>query len=140
MRYRYSIRLFLGLGELALARGDTALAREHAARGLDQATRTGSRKNLVKAWRLAGEIATRERRWDEAEAALRRALAFADAIANPPQLWKTHAALGRLHAARGRRDAAESAHARAREVVERVRASLVDPDLRRSLRDPVSEA
>src|SRR6185436_959745 len=45
MRFRYSIRLFLGLGEVALARGETALAREHAARGLDLATRTGSRKN-----------------------------------------------------------------------------------------------
>ena len=67
MRFRYSIRLFVGLGEVALLRGETALAREHAARGLDQATRTGSRKNLLKAWRLTGEIATRERRWDEAE-------------------------------------------------------------------------
>ena len=54
MRFRYSIRLFLDLGEVALARGETTLAREHATRGLDLATRTGSRKNLLKAWRLTG--------------------------------------------------------------------------------------
>jgi uncharacterized protein HemY len=118
---------------VALLRGETALAREHAARGLDQATRTGSRKNLLKAWRLTGEIATRERRWDEAEASLRQALGFAEAIANPPQLWKTHAALARLHEARGQADAARAAR-------ERVRATLAHPDLRRSLRDPVLDA
>jgi tetratricopeptide (TPR) repeat protein len=140
MRYRYSIRLFVSLGELALARGQTAVAREHTARALDQATRTGSRKNLVKAWRLTGEIAARERRWEDAEAALRHALAFAEAIGNPPQLWKTHAAIGCLHALRGNRDAADRARARARAVVERVRAVLADPGLRRSLPDPVREA
>jgi tetratricopeptide (TPR) repeat protein len=139
MRYRYSIRLFVSLGELALARGQTTVAREHAARGLDQATRTGSRKNLVKAWRLTGEIAARERRWDDAETALRHALAFAEAIGNPPQLWKTHAAIARFHALRGSRDAADGARARARDVVERVRSALVDPALRRSLADPVRE-
>lgn len=99
-----------------------------------------TRKNLVKAWRLTGEIATRARQWDDAEAALSRALGFADAIANPPQLWQTHAALGRLHSARGQKDAAARAYARARELVDRVRATLADPDLRRSLRDPIREA
>ena len=139
MRFRYSIRLFVGLGELALRRGETALAREHAARGLDQATRTGSRKNLLKAWRLTGEIATEERRWEDAEAALRQALGFAEAIANPPQLWRTHAAVARFHEARGQADGARAARARARAVVEQVRATLVHPDLRRSLRDSVLE-
>jgi predicted ATPase len=137
MRFRYSIRLFVGLGEVALLRGETALAREHAARGLDQATRTGSRKNLLKAWRLTGEIATQERRWEDAEAALRQALGFAGAIANPPPLWRTHAAVARFHEARGQADAARAARARARAVVEQVRATLVHPDLRRSLRDSV---
>jgi tetratricopeptide (TPR) repeat protein len=140
MRFRYSIRLFVGLGEVALRRGETAVAREHAAQGLDLATRTGSRKNLLKAWRLSGEIATRERRWDDAEAALRQALGFAEAIANPPQLWRTHAAVARFHEARGQADAARAARARARAVVEQVRATLVHPDLRRSLRDPVLDA
>jgi hypothetical protein len=135
MRFRYSIRLFVGLGEVALRRGETALAREHAAQGRDLATRTGSRKNLVKAWRLSGEIATDERRWEEAEAALRQALGFAEAIASPPQLWRTHAAIAHFHAARRRADAA-----RARAVVDRVRETFAHPDLRRSLREPVLDA
>ena len=64
MRFRYSIRMFAGMGELALARGDLCAARRHSAECLELATRTGSRKNLVKGWRLAGEIARAERDWD----------------------------------------------------------------------------
>ena len=67
MRYRYSIRMFAGMGELALARGDLAAARRHSAECLELATRTNSRKNLVKGWRLAGDIARVERDWDTAE-------------------------------------------------------------------------
>jgi len=130
MRFRYSIRLQSSLGELALARGDLARAREHADRCLDAATRTTSRKNLVKGWRLAGEIATAARRWDEAETALRQALAIAEGIGNPPQLWQTHAALARLHAARGRSDEAHAARAATRAVLERTKAALPDEALR----------
>lgn len=43
MRWRYSIHLFASLGELALARGDVAQAREHADECLERATRTRSR-------------------------------------------------------------------------------------------------
>ena len=97
MRWRYSIHLFASLAELELARGDLAKARELADHCLELATRTNSRKYLVKAWRLKGEIALARRQWDEGEAALRQAMHIARAIASPTQLWKTHLAVGRLH-------------------------------------------
>lgn len=105
----------------------------HAGHALSLATRTGARKNLVKARRLAGAIAMAERRWDEAEASLAEALALAEAIANPPQLWKAHAALAALHRARGRSEAAALARRRARNTVEAVHGVLTDPHLRDSL-------
>ena len=58
------------------------------------ATRTGSRKNLVKGWRLAGDIARAERDWDSAEGQL-RTLDLAASLGNPVQQWKTEMALGR---------------------------------------------
>ena len=61
MRFRYSIRMFAGLGSLALARGDLAAARLHSAECLALATRTNARKNLVRGWRLASDIARAER-------------------------------------------------------------------------------
>jgi DNA-binding NtrC family response regulator/tetratricopeptide (TPR) repeat protein len=132
MKFRYTIRLAASQGELALARGDLAAARAHADRCLELATRYRARKNLVKGWRLHGEIATAARAWDAAEQALLRARDLADAIGNPPQQWRTHAALARLHAARGRADAARAAAAGI-EVLDRVAAGLTDPALRASL-------
>ena len=98
MRFRYSIRLSASLGELALAQGDLDQARRHAERCLELAARTNARKNLVKGWRLAGEVACAARRWDDAEHALGEARAIAEAIGNPTQLWRTYAALARFHA------------------------------------------
>jgi tetratricopeptide (TPR) repeat protein len=121
------------LGDLALARGDTVKAREWTDQCLEIATRTHDRKNLIKGWRLRGEIALARRQWGDAEGALREALAIAQAIGNPTQLWKTHVAFGRLHAATGGADAARQGYQKAREVIDHVRAGLRDPELRASL-------
>jgi tetratricopeptide (TPR) repeat protein len=133
MRFRYLIRLAASQGELWLARGDLDRARQHAERCLELATRSNARKNLVKGWRLSGEIACRRRRWDDAEQALRQALAVAEQIGNPPQLWLTLAALARLELERGRPDAARRAATAAQEVIDGVLAALDDPALRASL-------
>jgi DNA-binding NtrC family response regulator/tetratricopeptide (TPR) repeat protein len=138
MRWRYSMRLFGDLGALWLARGDPARAAGFVDESLELATRTSSRKNLVKGWRLRGEIALARRELDEAEDAFRRALAVASTIGNPTQLWKTHAAWGHLQAARQRPDAAREAYGAACAVIERVKADLRDPDLRRSLVEQAS--
>jgi transcriptional regulator with AAA-type ATPase domain/tetratricopeptide (TPR) repeat protein len=133
MRFRYLVRLAASQGELWLARGDLDRARQQAERCLELATRTGARKNLIKGWRLSGEIARSRRRWDDAEQALRQALVIAEQIGNPAQLWKTHAALARLELDRGRPDAAGSAGTAARRVIDGVLAGLSDPALRASL-------
>jgi tetratricopeptide (TPR) repeat protein len=133
MKWRYSTHLFASLGDLALARGDPAKADEWAAQALEIATRTGSRKYLVKGWRLRGEIAMARRRWEEAETALRETLTIAQQIGNPTQLWKTHVAIARLRDATEGGEAGRQGYRRAREVIERVAQSLRDPRLRASL-------
>ncbi len=138
MRFRWSIRLAASRGELALARHDLDGAAAGAMRCLELATRWRSRKNQVKGWRLAGEVACARRRWDEAEEALRQARDLAVEIGNPPQLWLTQAAIARLEAARGRGEAARAAAQAARAAVAGVAATLADPVLRASLaRAPV---
>jgi DNA-binding NtrC family response regulator/tetratricopeptide (TPR) repeat protein len=138
MRFRYLIRLAASQGELWLARGDLDRARQCAERCLELATRSNARKNLVKGWRLSGEIARSRRHWDDAEQALRQALAVAEQIGNPPQLWATHAALARLELERGRPDAARAAALAAQRVIDGALAGLDDPGLRASLeRAPV---
>jgi tetratricopeptide (TPR) repeat protein len=132
-KWRYSMHLFASLGELWLAKGDTAKAWEFAEQCLKIATPTNSRKYLVKGYRLKGEIALVSRQWDEAEGMLRQTLTIAEAIGNPTQLWKTHLALGRLHAATKKPERARQAYRSAREVIDRVKASLQHPGLRASL-------
>jgi tetratricopeptide (TPR) repeat protein len=133
MKWRYSMHLFASLGELWLARGDPVQAREFAEQCLELATRTNSRKYLVKGWRLTGEIARARGQRDEAEAALRQALTIAQAIGNPTQLWKTHFALGQLRAEAKRRELAQQSFQGAREVIDLVKRRLQNPVLRASL-------
>jgi tetratricopeptide (TPR) repeat protein len=130
MKWRYSIHLHASLGEWWLARGDLVTALDCANRCRELAARTRSRKNLAKGWRLAGEIARARRRWDEAEACFREALAIAGAVGNPTQIWRTHLALGRCREDAGRTDAARRSYRAAREVVDRVRVGLRDARLR----------
>jgi tetratricopeptide (TPR) repeat protein len=133
MKWRYSTHLFASLGELCLAKGDAAKAWEFAAQCLEIATRTNSRKYLVKGYRLKGEIALARRQWDEAEGALREALTIAQALGNPTQLWRTHLALGRLYAKSKKPERARQAFQRARDVIDRLKSSLQHPGLRASL-------
>ena len=130
MRFRYSIRMFVGMGGLALARGDLAAARLHSAECLALATRTGSRKNLVKGWRLAGDIARAERDWDTAEGQLRKSLDLAVSLGNPVQQWKTEIALGQLLKDTGRICEAQHAFRRAFGVMQQVRQTLREQRLR----------
>jgi tetratricopeptide (TPR) repeat protein len=133
MKWRYSAHLFASLGELWLARGDTTKAKEFSQQCLELATRSNSRKYLVRGRRLQGEIALARRQWAEADTALRAALESAKAIGNPPQLWKTHLVIGRFHDELGRVEAARHAYRAARDVIEHVKANLRNTDLRTGL-------
>ena len=130
MRYRYSIRMFAGLGALALARGDLAVARSHSAECLTLATRTESRKNLVKAWRLAGEIAAAAGERDVAEGHFRTSRDHALALGNPVQQWRAELALGHFYRDAARAGDAQQAFQRAVDVMHRVRQSLREDVLR----------
>jgi DNA-binding NtrC family response regulator/tetratricopeptide (TPR) repeat protein len=127
MQWRYTMHLAVSLGELNLARGDLAVAREHAMQCLERALRHGSRKYVVRANRLLGDVELAAGRPREAEAPIREALAMAKAIGNPTQLWKTHVSCQHFYRRLGQIDAADAAHAAALAITERIRASLPDP-------------
>ena len=128
-KWRYSIHLFASLAELHLARGDHGPAQRFADECRERATRTNSRRYLACGWRLTGEIASARRQWDNAEGALQQALAIAQAIGNPTQLWKTQGALGGLYDAFGKKEAGRAAYRAARDVIERVKSGLRNPAL-----------
>jgi tetratricopeptide (TPR) repeat protein len=133
MTWRYTAHTCASLGQLALLRGDVAGARRLADQSLEAAMPTGSRKYESWAWRIRGESATARRAWTEADDALRRALAIAEAIAQPRQVWLSQLALGRLHAALGRGEDARERYRAALGVIASPRARTRDPGLRAGL-------
>jgi tetratricopeptide (TPR) repeat protein len=133
MKWRYSMHLFASYAKFWLARGDIAKAKDNADLCLEIAMRTNSQKYLIIGWRLKGEIALLNKQSDEAEDALRQALTIAKAIENPTQLWKTYLTMGRLHIKAKRQEMAEQAYGAAREIINKIIASLQDPEFRTSL-------
>jgi tetratricopeptide (TPR) repeat protein len=130
MKWRYSQHLFAGLGEAWLASDDPRKADDFCDQCLELATRTDSKKYLVRGWRLKGEIAKARLQWEESEECFAKALALANRVGNPTQLWKTHLALGQLYHDTRRADAARLSFAAARKVIDGIGQSLQTPELK----------
>ncbi len=130
MLWRYSQHLFHSYGELWLARGDHAKALAYADECLQLAEPSDSKKNIVKGRRLRGQVFLAQGKLAEAEKELAAALKVAKEIGNPPQLWKTHVALGDLRKAQEKPDDARQAYRDALSVIEGVAAGLEDESLR----------
>ena len=129
-RWRYGQRFLHDQGEYWLARGDPGRALSLAAECQAWAERSGSRKNVAKARRLAGLAHLVEGRLGEAEAELIAALAVAEEVGSPPQMWKAHAALAELRRAQKQPEAARAGYRGAVAVIDEVASRLTDEKLR----------
>ncbi len=130
MLWRYSQHLFHSYGELWLARGDHAKAFAYADECLHLAEGSDSKKNIVKGRRLRGQALVAQGKLSEAEKEMATALEIAQEIGNPPQLWKTYAALGELRQAQGQPEDARQAYRGALSVIDGVAAGLADESLK----------
>jgi len=132
MKWRYTTHLLSSFGKFWLKRGDLNQAQQFADRCLEKASRTNSRKYLVKAWCLKAEIAAMGKKSDEAESAFHQALSLAKAISNPTLLWKTCFSMGKFYAAIGKDEQAQVSYRAARDVIDQIKSGLQHPDLRSS--------
>ncbi|MCH8995271.1 MAG: AAA family ATPase [Chloroflexi bacterium] len=130
MKWLYSQHIMHSLGEVLLAAGDAERALSLADECLALAEPTETRKNIVKGRRLRGQALLAQGKQAEAEQEMATALEVAQEIGNPPQLWKTHVALGDLRRAQGRPDEAPQAYRDALSVIEGVAQGLTDESLR----------
>jgi tetratricopeptide (TPR) repeat protein len=133
MKWRYSQHLRHSLGELLSSLGEQDAAFRLADECLALADQTESRKNIVKAHRLRGQIFLARGQLNEADGELGIALETALKIGNPPQIWKTYAALGDLRKLQGRLTDANHAYEDARAVIQKVASDLRDPSLKETL-------
>jgi tetratricopeptide (TPR) repeat protein len=133
MKWRYSQHVMHSLGEVVLAGGDAERALRLADECLALAEPTESRKNIVKGRRLRGQALLAQGKPDEAEKDVSIAVQVAHQAGNPPQLWKTLAALGDLRRAVGKSPEAGQAYLAALSVIEGVATGLADERLQTTL-------
>jgi class 3 adenylate cyclase/tetratricopeptide (TPR) repeat protein len=131
--WRYTLHHYASFADLWLARGDSERALAAATECLVLADGTESAKYIVRARRARGLGFLAQGKLAEAEEEVSAALTLAVEVGNPPQLWRTHEALGELRRAEGRPDDARQAYENALEVIESVGARLKDTRLRESL-------
>jgi tetratricopeptide (TPR) repeat protein len=134
-RWRWDIRVSVGIAEalLALGRGDEALA--WIDRALSTARSTGSAKYLGKCHAVRGELAILGRRWDHAVAELGEALAIGRRIQYPTLTWQTAHLLARAQAEAGRLEEAAGTAWLAVETIDLVAARAPEPALRRTFNE-----
>lgn len=132
IKWRYMQHCCHSLGELWLRKGEAEKALQFAKECLQLAEATSTRKNMIKGWRLQGQALCLQGKLAEAEALLHKALALAQEIGNPPQLWKTYQAFGELYERQGARTQARTAYASALEVIDRVASRLQDQEIKQA--------
>jgi tetratricopeptide (TPR) repeat protein len=130
MLWRYAQHLFHSYGELWLVRGHGDKALSYADECLRLAESSDSRKNIVKARRLRGQVFLARGALAEAETEFDQALAMARQVANPPQLWKTLVTLGEPRRAQGKLVATQQAYHEATSIIDSVAAALRNQSLR----------
>ena len=130
MLWRYAQHLFHSYAELRTARGDLAAALAYADECLALAEASNSPKNIVKARRSRGNVFLIRGEFAPAEVEFERSLELARRLGNPPQFWRTLAAVGDLKVAQGSLNRAVGAYDAALTVIDDVAAHLEDARLR----------
>jgi tetratricopeptide (TPR) repeat protein len=131
-RWRWHIPLLRARGALALSEGRFDEAWKYANESLEMATRTDSRKHVVRAQQLRGEVLAARGKLDEAAGVLDSSVALALRLKAAPDVWQTCLALGKVLHNLGRENEAEARLTKAAGTVEAIAQNLRTLSLRRS--------
>jgi tetratricopeptide (TPR) repeat protein len=129
-KWRWNIRLLMGLAELAYATGAYEHALRYVDEGLREAQETSSQKYVALGWALRGKIAAQ---WGDAETAgtaLQRAVALAEALQSPMLLYPMAYDLGCWHERAGQEWEATALYKKAHASIAQITAALEDDALR----------
>lgn len=96
-RWRWKIRLLVGLGQLWKMEQEPEKALQFLNQGLRLAVDTGSRKYITEAKGLRGEILLANGQIEESFRELQEALNIAQEMASPTLMWRTAQLLGRAY-------------------------------------------
>jgi class 3 adenylate cyclase/DNA-binding winged helix-turn-helix (wHTH) protein/tetratricopeptide (TPR) repeat protein len=133
-RWRWQMKLLIGLAEVHSATG----AYEHALRfveeGLEQAQATGSQKYIAKAWALRGKILIALRQQEAGGRELQRAFRLVEQLRSPSLTYPIAYDLGQWFDMIGKERQAAAFYGQAKATIEHMLAAVEDPALQASFR------
>jgi tetratricopeptide (TPR) repeat protein len=129
-KWRWNIRLLLGLAELAYTTGAYEQAIRYVDEGLREAQGTSSQKYVALGWALRGKLAARLGDAATAGTALQRAVALADALQSPTLIYPMAYELGCWHERTGQERQARTLYRQAHATIEQIATAVEDAALR----------
>jgi len=129
-RWRWKIRLLIGLADVYYAWGAYEQALRYLEDGLKEAQATSSQKYIAKGWTLRGKIAAKLGGIESAGAELQRAFTLAEQLAIPTILYQVAYDLGQWYETTGQEENAAMLYGKAKATVEHMATAVKDDDLR----------
>jgi tetratricopeptide (TPR) repeat protein len=129
-RWRWKIRLLIGLAELSYTTGAYEQALRYVEEGLQEAQATSSQKYVAKGWALRGKILAALGNREAAGAELQRALALAEQLQSPALFYPIADDLGQWYEGRGKERESAALYSRAKAAIEHMAAAVEDQALR----------
>jgi tetratricopeptide (TPR) repeat protein len=129
-RWRWTVKLLIGLAELAYTEGAYAEALRYVDAGLQAAQETASQKYVAKGWALRGQLAACLGDHAAAGPALQRACALAEQLQSPTLLYPIAYALGQWYETSGQEQEAVVRYRTAIVTIERMATAVEDEVLR----------
>jgi tetratricopeptide (TPR) repeat protein len=130
-RWRWTVKLLIGLAELTYTEGAYEHALRYVEAGLRAAQETSSQKYVAKGWALRGQLAACLGDHDTAGMALQRAFALAEQLQSPALLYPIAYALGHWYETTGQEQEAVARYRTAQATIEHM-ATAVENDVLRT--------
>jgi class 3 adenylate cyclase/tetratricopeptide (TPR) repeat protein len=129
-RWRWKVKLLIGLAELFYTTGAYEQALRYIGEGLREAQATSSQKYVAKSWALRGKIAAKLGDNDAAEAELQRAVVLAEQLHSPALLYPIAYDLGQWYETAGQEREAAALYGKAKAAIEHMATAVEDESLR----------
>jgi tetratricopeptide (TPR) repeat protein len=134
-KWRWQIKLLIGLAEVHYAMGAYEPALHAVEEGLKQAQATGSQKYVAKAWALQGKILIALGQRQAGGRALQRAFRLVEHLHNPSLTYPIAYELGQWYAMIGKERQAAALYGKAKATIEHMLAAVEDPTLQVAFRE-----
>jgi tetratricopeptide (TPR) repeat protein len=128
-RWRWKMKLCIGLAELSYMTGEYDQACRYVDEGLQEAQRTSSQKYVALGWALHGKIVAKLGDANTAGSELQRAFTLADQLQSPSLVYPIAYGLGQWYETTGKEREAATLYGKAKATIEQMATAVEDDAL-----------